>query len=126
VRLGNPQRWRSRVWWGAFLFALLTMSLYVIFDILDVDGSQMTGSPGNAIIVAETLQIEADRFLRGHLSTPDFAGLTSLSLARCRPTETRGLSAATTILCIRHSRMLPRVNLHRDLARASSPSADPA
>lgn len=126
MRLVEVRRRRSWTWWGVFLFALLTMSSYIMFDILDVDGSQMTGWPGDDIVVAETPQIEADRFFRGDAFTPDSTGLLYLSLSQCFSTEVRGISPTTTILRIWHSRMLPRVNLHRELACASVPSADPA
>jgi len=126
MQLVGVQRRRSRTWGGVFLFALLTMSSYVVFDILDLDGSQMTGWPGDDFFVEETLQINSDRFFHGDPSAPGLPGLIHRSLAWYTPTETRGLSPARTILRVRHSRMLPRVDLSRDMARASFPSPDSA
>lgn len=126
MRFGRVRRPRSRKWWGVFFFALLTMNSYVLFDILDVDGSQRTGWPGNDIIAAEELQVASDRFLRADLPSPDSAGLLSLSLAWGAAMDSRRTPLATTILRIRHSRMLPRVNLRREMALASPSSADPA
>jgi hypothetical protein len=125
VRLIGAQRRRSWVWWGVIAFALLAIGAYVLFDILDVDGSQMTGWPAGDIIVAWTPQVEADRLLRADLSTADPTGLISLSLRRCSSIEDRGLSPAAAILRVRQSRLLPRMNLHRETARAGSPSIDP-
>ena len=125
VRLSTAQRRRSWAWWSVVVVALLTMGAYVLFDILDVDGSQMTGWPADAIIVAEALQIEADRCFRPDTLTPDAPGLLALPLARWSATEQHGLSPDTIPLRVRHRRMLPRVNLHQALAQTSTLSADP-
>jgi hypothetical protein len=125
VRLGTAQRRRSWAWWGVIGVALLTMGAYVIFDILDVDGSQMTGWPADDIIVAEALQVEADRVFRTDPIPPESTGLLYLPLLRCSTTERHGLLPATILLRVRQRRMLPRVNLQRALAQASSLSADP-
>ncbi len=126
MRLGTVRRARSRKWWCVFCFTLLTMNSYVLFDILDVDGSQMTGWPGDDIITAESLQADSDPFLRADLPAPDSAGLLYLSLSRGAVMDSRGSAVATTILRIRHSRLLPRVNLRPEMASASLTSADPA
>jgi hypothetical protein len=125
VRLGTTQRRRSWAWWGVFFFALLTINAYVLFDILDVDGSRMTGWPADDIIVAEALQVEADPFFRADTFTPDSTGLLYLSLSRWSTTERHGRSPGTIPLRVRHRRMLPRVSLHRALAQTSSRAADP-
>ena len=126
MRLGTAPRRRSWAWWGVFFVALLTIGAYVIFDILDVDGSQMTGRPADAIIAAEALQVEVDRFFRADTFTPDLTGSLHLSVLPCFPTEIHGLLPVASILRARLSRMFPRVNPHRDMLRVSSPSADPA
>ena len=126
VRLGTAQRRRSWAWWGVIVAALLIFGAYLIFDILDVDGSQMTGRPADGILVAEALQVEADRFFRADPFTPDSIGLLTLSLSRGSTPERHGLSPVTIPLRVRQRQMLPRVNLHRALAQTSSLSADPA
>jgi len=125
VRLGTTQRRRSWAWWGVIVAALLIIGAYVIFDILDVDGSRMTGWPADDIIVAEALQVEADPFFRADTFTPDSTGLLYLSLSRWSTPERHGLSLGTILLRVRQRRMLLRVNLHRALAQTSSLSADP-
>jgi hypothetical protein len=105
--------------------ALLTIGSYVIFDILDVDGSQMTGWPASDMIVVETLQVQADRFFRADPIPSDSTGLLYLPLLRYSTTERHGLLPATILLRVHQRQMLPRVNLHRALAQTSSLSADP-
>jgi hypothetical protein len=126
MRLSTVRKPRSRRWWGVLFFALLTMNSYVLFDMLDVDGSQMTGWPGDDIIVAEELQVVSDRFLREEPPSPDAAGLLSLSLSQGAATDRRGSPLAPINLRIRHNRMLPRMNLLREMARASTACVDPA
>ena len=126
MQLGTVRKPRSRKWWGVFFIALLTMNSYVLFDILDVDGSQMTGWPGDDILVAAEPQVASDRFLRADVSPPDSAGLSYLTLSRNAAIDRRGSALALPLYRIRHGRMLPRVNLRREMARASTASVDPA
>ena len=126
MRLVTAPRRRSWAWRGVLFFALLMIGAYVIFDILDVDGSQMTGWPASDIIVAETLQIEADRFFRADPFTPDSTGSPYLSLSRYFSSENHGLSPVTTILRVRLSRILPRGNPRREMTLVSPSSTDPA
>ena len=124
MRLGSTQR-RSWAWRGVILIALLTIGAYIIFDILDVDGSQMTGWPAGAMLVAETLQAETDRGFRPDPFTPDATGRRDASLARWPMLERHGLAFATLRLRIRQRGMLPRVHLPRPLAQTTSLAADP-
>ncbi|MCX5734478.1 MAG: hypothetical protein NTW68_09150 [candidate division NC10 bacterium] len=126
MRLGTAQRRRSWVWWGVIVSALLIFGAYLIFDILDVDGSQMISRPADGILMAEALQVEADRFFRADPFTPDSIGFLSLSLSRSSTTERHGLSLGTIPIGVRQRRMLPRVNLQRALAKTGPLSADPA
>jgi hypothetical protein len=125
MRLGAAQRRRSWVWQGVILVALLSIGAYVIFDILDVDGSELTGWPAGDMIVAEALQGDADRFFRTDPVTPDSTGLREPSLSRGSPTGPPGLSFGTLLLRIRQRRMPPRVDLQRALTQTSPLSADP-
>ena len=124
MRHGEVQRRRSRVWWAVLSFALLLFAAYLVFDVLDIDGSQMRGRVTNDMVI--TQQVDAERLCRADLSIsgstdllyPSLPGLLSTAIARVSP--------ATTIFRIRRSGSLPRVNLYRELARVSSPIADPA
>jgi hypothetical protein len=125
VRFLTTKRCRSVAWRGVFVCALLLVGAYVVFDVLDVDGSQMSGWPGGDMIAAETQQASTDRLFRADFSAP---GPTNLlpALPRLSSTEIRGSSPTPTVLRIRQSRLIPRVNLHRELARTNSSIADPA
>lgn len=126
MRLGTAQRQRSWAWWGVIVAALLIFGAYLIFDVLDVDGSQMISRPADGILAAEAFQVEADRFFRADPFTPDSIGLLSLSLSRGSMLERHGLSSVTIPLRVRQRHMLPRANLHQALAQTSPPSTDPA
>jgi hypothetical protein len=126
VPLVKVQRRRSRTWWGVFFFALLTINAYVLFDILDLDGSQMTGWPADDVIVAEALQVEADRFSRADPFTPDSTSFICLWMVQSSSTDSRDISPVVAILGAWQHRMPPRVTLHREMARTSSSSTDPA
>lgn len=126
MRFPKAKRCRSAAHWGVFLCAVLLVGAYVIFDILDVDGSQMNRWPAANIIVVVTQQAEAERFLRADLASPGWTELIRPSLWRHFSTGIGRISPATTMLRIRQSRLLPRVNLRQELARLSPPPADPA
>lgn len=126
MRLVTVQRRRSWAWWGAFFFAVVTVGAYVVFDVLDVDGSQTAGRATSELLVAEEPQAEACRLVCADAFTPDATGPASLSLPRRVSPEVRSLSLATVIRCDRVGSMLPRQNLYRELARTSASSADPA
>ena len=49
--LSSRQR-RSAIWWGILLCALVLIAAYILFDLLDVDGSQLPGRPVGTTIVA--------------------------------------------------------------------------
>ncbi len=126
MRHGRLRRRRTRTWWGVFFFALLVINSYVLFDILDVDGSQMAGWPGDDILAVETLHAQADRSLRAEPPTSDSASPLRLALSRGIAIDSRGSALPSTIFHIRHSRLLPRVNLRREIAPANPLSTDPA
>ncbi len=126
MRFLEARRCRSAAWRGVLLFALLLVGAYVIFDILDLDGSERNGWPNDDIIVATTQEAEAERFWRVDLATPGSSVLTPPSLSRLLLAAIDRISPATANLRVRQSRWLPRVNLYREQARTSSPTTDPA
>ena len=125
MQLGTAQGRRSWAWWGVIVVAVLTMGAYVIFDILDLDRSQMSGWPANDIITAEGFQVEADRFFCADPVPLDSTGLLDPFVSRSFATERLGLLPGPIPLRVGHRQMLPRVALHRALAQTSSLSADP-
>ncbi len=126
MRFLEARRCRSAAWRGVLLFALLLVGAYVIFDILDLDGSERNGWPNDDIIVATTQDAEAERSWRVDLATLGSTALNPPSLSRLFSTSIGKLSPATANLRVRQSRWLPRVNLYREQARTSSPTTDPA
>ena len=59
----------STSWWAVFLFACLAMALYIAFDLLDLDGSNLRQLGRGGAIAAESPSAETDRFL----SSPRFS-----------------------------------------------------
>jgi hypothetical protein len=125
VRLSNVKAGRSAWWRGLFCFALLLVGAYVLFDILDVDGSQLVGRPAHAILVVETPQVTADRFARSDGSTPGASGLISPLVVWLLPVERGGRWSTTSLLRLPMRTTLPRVNLHPESSLSPSCSADP-
>ena len=114
------------MWWrGVFCVAMLLVGAYVLFDLLDVDGSQMVGRPANAILVVETQQNAADRFARPDGSTPGAGGFISTLLTRPLSAERGGRVPTASLLRLPPRWALPRVNLHPESSLSRSCSADP-
>jgi hypothetical protein len=117
---------RSAMGRSVFCCALLLVGAYVLFDILDVDGSQMISRPTDAILSVGPQQADADRFLRTD-GTPLGTGDSLIPLpSRLSSVKCGGVSAATIPLRFRQGRLLPRVNLHSEMALSPTPSIDPA
>ncbi len=119
----KPRR-RSWAWWGIFLFALLMIAVYVFFELLDVDGSQLTDVSTRAVIAAEAATAEADRLVRADIFL--FAALLHLGLSHISLSDLRHLSRVPAFRRARLHRGLPRRNPHRKLARTNLSIADPA
>jgi len=114
-RLGSA--WR----WGWALGSAL-LCVYIAFDVLDLDGSQLQQRSGVAI-TAETSSAEADRLLRESASAPPV-----LLHPRALATDI-GLRlhlAGTRLRPLRDGSFLPRRHLSRLGSRVSEQSADPA
>jgi hypothetical protein len=125
VRLRKGKGCRSVAWWGFFICTLLLVGAYVLFDLLDVDGSQMNRWPGHDMMVVATPEAAAERFFRADLATSSSDDLIAHSLFQLSFPKNCSTSPATMLLRIRQRRGLPRLNLAREQARGSSPSIDP-
>jgi hypothetical protein len=125
VRFLKAKRSRSATWRGVLACALLLVVVYLIFDILDLDGSGMTGWPVNPILIVAPQQAEAERVSRLPLPGAPVE-LIPPEASRLIAPDHGSVSPFPSILHIRQTRRLPRVYLHRELIRSSSPTADPA
>jgi hypothetical protein len=125
--IGSKRR-RSRVWWGVFLCAVLAMGAYIVFDMLDLDGSSLRDAWAGSAIAAEAVGGETERLLPPTEAAPHATVLGSavgalwldpLSCSFRRP-------APALRLGVLHSHTLPRTNLAKETSSTTSPSADPA
>ena len=126
MRFLVARRCRSAAWRGVLLCAVFLVGAYVIFDILDLDGSERGGWPNHVAIVVTSEEAEAERGWRTELTTLGKIEINPPSLSRLFATSIGIVFPVTASLLIRLIRWRPRVNLHREQARTSSPTVDPA
>jgi len=110
-------------WHGAFLCALVLVGAYVIFDMLDVDGSRLSAWHAGDVIVQETQELNAERLFR---ADPASLGSTQALFPSQFARNNHTAAPAGTIFRIRQSRLRPRINLFQERASLVSPAADPA
>ncbi len=126
MRFRHASRRGSASWWGITLCALLFASTYVVFDILDVDGSQMRRAPApGGALTATVEEAAADRFFRTTVTATVSTDLQALSAPCLSASAASWNSTLKTLLHQRWGHVLPRVTLAAEHARGSSPSADP-
>lgn len=76
MRLNRDKRRRSQTWWALFNCACLAMALYIAFDLLDLDGSELRDPrPNNAIAAAA----ETERVFPRVSAIPEILGSSSHS-----------------------------------------------
>ncbi len=126
MRLVTAKRRRSWAWWGVVVFTVVTAGAYVLFDILDVDESQLAGPPVSEIIAAEELQAETCRLVTADAFTPDAAGPASCWEPRRFSAEAMRLPLAAAIRRGRLGSKLPRQHLQGEPAHPNRPSTNPA
>ena len=122
------QKQRSPGWWTVFLCACLAMGVYIAFEVLDLDGSNLRDlGPGKAI-AAEPAGVDAERLLPQGPSIADTPGPPIPSIAWGFASGTRRLAGQTISidLAARQSYFLPRTNLGQEASPATSPTDDPA
>lgn len=124
MRFRHASRRGSASWWGVSLCALLFASTYVVFDILDLDGSQMSRGPAPCGTLAAVPEDAGERLFRTPVTaaSTDLLPLSPSPLFAHAPSRN---SSAGTLLNQRWGHVLPRVTLAAEPARASSPTADP-
>lgn len=128
MRRFGIQRRRSRCWWGVFLCACLAMGVYIGFDVLDLDGSDLRDSlPGNAM-VAEAAGSEAERFLTQDLSTPEASNPVFLPQVLSSVSESPRLTSGSSLSTVapQLERIRPRVSLRGEMNSPTATAGDPA
>ena len=126
MRFRQASRRGSASWWGITVCALLFAATYVVFDVLDVDGSQMSRrSAPEGTLTATLEEVAGERFFRTTATATVSADLLAPSLPRlCAGVPSR-ISASKTLLRQRWGHARPRVTLAAERARGSSGTADP-
>jgi hypothetical protein len=111
-----------------FLCAILAMGVYIAFDVLDLDGSQMRDSFAGNAIAAEPERVETDRLLHHAHSIPEALGPIYLSPDLRFISESPQVSPSTTAVPVAAwlTAARPRADLHQDTSSGSSPTDDPA
>jgi hypothetical protein len=108
--------------------ACLAMAVYIAFDLLDLDGSELRDPlPSNAI-AAESAPAETERVFPQRLSTPDALGSFSHSLAfRSAPEVSRpSPSLRIAAFTARLAHLRPRAYMSREAISTITPPDDPA
>jgi hypothetical protein len=113
VRSLRAKACRSAMGRSVFCCALLLVGAYV-------------SRPTDAIVSVGPQQADADRFLRTDGATLGAGDFLVPLPPRLSSVKCGGMSAATIPLRFRQSRLLPRVNLHSEMALSPTPSTDPA
>jgi hypothetical protein len=122
------QRRRSHGWWVVFLCACLAMGVYIAFDVLDLDGSNLRDlGPGKAI-AAEPAGVDAERLLPQGPSIADALGLAVVSIVGGFTSGTRRLAGQTASITLAawQGYSLPRIYPGQEASPATSPTDDPA
>lgn len=126
MRFRQASRRGSASWWGITLCALLFASTYVVFDVLDVDGSQMRRrSASGGALTATVEEVAGERFFRTTATATVSSDLPALSLPRLAVGALSSNFVLKTLLCRRWGHLLPRVTPTAERARGSSGTADP-
>jgi len=128
MRVIGIHRQRSHGWWAVFLCACLAMGVYIAFEVLDLDGSNLRDLGPRTAIAAESASADAERFLHQAPSIADAPGLVFPSIAVGFASESRHLSGQVNspALAAWQGHSLPRTHLGQEASSAGSPTDDPA
>lgn len=121
-------RQRSTGWWAVLFVACLAMAIYIAFDLLDLDGSNLRDLGGGTAIAAESPSAETDRLLSHRLSVggaQDPVAIHPESLVTAGPPQ-RSFHRSLDGAIARRGGIRPRAQLSRDTSSARSPIGEPA
>jgi hypothetical protein len=128
VSLIGDRRKCSSTWWAVFLCACLAMGVYLAFDVLDLDGSNLRDLDPGTAMAADTASAEAGRFLPQSFSALGNQDFTAPRVDRRLAGEFSPLvrRAALESTAARAGWFRPRAHLHREVSSTPSRNADPA
>jgi hypothetical protein len=128
VREIRNTRQRSTGWWAVFLLACLALAIYIAFDLLDLDASNLRDRGAAAAIAAVAPSAETDRLLSHRLSTGGAQGPVAIHPESLLTSDLPQLlfhgSLDGTIA--RRGGIRPRAHLSCDTSSAGSLIGDPA
>jgi hypothetical protein len=129
-RVYTARRRSIEGWWWRLGFALFCtlLCVYIVFDVLDVDGSDFQKRLGVEVVATATTQAEAEHLCRLDLS-PSEPWVRPLPRGACDiPFDTLRLGSVASqgVALVWRSPALPRKQLSRVALTAHTPSADPA
>lgn len=124
----SVQRRRSRAWGGLFLFALLAVGLYIAFEVLDLDGSELSSRLFGTAVAAEPARAETERLLHQAPGTREIPGLLVLSVTLPPVSESSQVAPRRVLatLAALWGCILPRAHLSREASSTDSQLNDPA
>ncbi len=115
----------SPIFRGFLVGTLLVVGVYVLFDLLDVDGSQLKRLPAREMILAADSEAPAQRFTRPDSAASGMASLLALALPRLSSPETTRGGVSSPLVRTHQSPLLPRLSLGADQGQGSGATGDP-
>ncbi len=122
---------RKQAWgWRFFLLVgFLLFGTYLVFDVLDIDGSKLPSElSSNTLATLESPEADAERLLRlgsSALSSPSRLCFLSIPQA-LTDSEPSVICSHTRMVAAHNPRTLARVHVRREIGPSSTPTADPA
>src|SRR5512136_2457069 len=96
VRFAVTRRCRSVAWRAVLFCAMFLVGSYVVFDILDLDGSERVARSNRVAIVASGQESDAERGWRTDLASLDPIQLNPPSLSYAFASSSIGSPSSTT------------------------------
>lgn len=130
ARMRRLLRERSLGWWGLVLCLLLAVGAYIVFDVLDLDGSDLRNRVLQSPLVSQTALAEAERvILQAAKAQFAVAGISfsallpqSFTLFNTTCFQSPSVNALTQF----RTTLPPRVYAARDSFPMPRPTDDPA
>ncbi len=126
MRLIGLRRRHGRAWWGVLGAALLILGVHIAFDLLDLDGSELSSRPAGDAQAAELNPGDTDRLVpesfAGQVASDSVPPLAPPSFAGPLRATPRGIPEVSPG---REHHRLPRAQLTRVARDTNSQTTDP-